>query len=90
VVLGCTTNVAFLIDVLEHPAFAAGDTHTHFVDAHFPAWQGRTDDRLVAAIVAALDIARTHRAGGSRPDQLPEASPWVTLGAWRLSHGSQG
>ncbi len=89
VVLGCTTNIAFLIDVLEHAAFAAGDTHTHFVDAHFPAWHGHRDDRIVAAIVAAIDIARTHRTGPSRPDQLVEASPWGTLGAWRLSHRTQ-
>ena len=31
VVLGPTTNLGFLLDVLAHPAFLAGDTHTGFL-----------------------------------------------------------
>ena len=31
---GIHSNVAFLIGTLEHPAFAAGDMHTGFVEAH--------------------------------------------------------
>jgi acetyl-CoA carboxylase biotin carboxylase subunit len=34
VLLGTTTNTAFLADVVEHPAFAAGATHTGFLDEH--------------------------------------------------------
>jgi acetyl/propionyl-CoA carboxylase alpha subunit len=34
VLLGTTTNTAFLADVVEHPDFAAGDTHTAFLDEH--------------------------------------------------------
>ncbi len=34
VLLGTTTNTAFLADVIEHPDFAAGDTHTGFIDDH--------------------------------------------------------
>ncbi len=38
VIEGITTNVPFLIDILEHPAFIAGQTHTHFIPDHFPKW----------------------------------------------------
>jgi acetyl-CoA carboxylase biotin carboxylase subunit len=38
VVEGITTNIPFLIDVLEHPAFVAGQTHTHFIPDYFPKW----------------------------------------------------
>lgn len=31
---GLVSNIPFLIRTLDHPAFAAGDTHTAFVDAH--------------------------------------------------------
>jgi acetyl/propionyl-CoA carboxylase alpha subunit len=31
---GIRTNIAFLIRVLDHPAFAAGDIHTGFIEAH--------------------------------------------------------
>ncbi|MGD9764965.1 MAG: acetyl-CoA carboxylase biotin carboxylase subunit [Candidatus Binatia bacterium] len=38
VIEGITTNIPFLIDLLEHPAFIAGHTHTHFIADHFPKW----------------------------------------------------
>lgn len=34
VILGVTTNIPFLQALLAHPAFAAGEVHTAFVDAH--------------------------------------------------------
>src|SRR5206468_11228089 len=52
VVLGPTTNLAFLIDVLAHPAFVRGETHTGFLAAHFPAWQPAHDDAVAAALAA--------------------------------------
>lgn len=33
---GLATNRDFLARVLAHPAFAAGEVHTHFIDGHFP------------------------------------------------------
>src|SRR5207249_11470804 len=36
VVLGPTTNLPFLLDVLGHPAFLAADTHTGFLAEHLP------------------------------------------------------
>ena len=37
VALGLTTNRSFLIAVLRHPAFAAGEATTAFIDLYFPA-----------------------------------------------------
>jgi acetyl/propionyl-CoA carboxylase alpha subunit len=86
VVLGCTTGIPFLLDVLEHPAFASGDTHTHFVADHFPTWTGREQHLVIAAIAAAIDTARhQHAAAVPHPDGAAPASPWATLGHWRLS-----
>ncbi len=86
VVLGCTTAIPFLLDVLEHPAFASGATHTHFIAEHYPTWRGREHHRTVAAIAAALDLSRAPVATAT--DRAPAmGSPWSTLGAWRLGQG---
>jgi acetyl/propionyl-CoA carboxylase alpha subunit len=88
VVLGVTTNIAFLSDVLSHPAFVTGSTHTHFLDDHLPQWRP-ADTRLEHAAIAAamhtaLAPAATATNGGRRPRPR---SPWQSLGAWRLGSG---
>ncbi len=85
VILGCTTAIPFLLDVLEHPAFCNGETHTHFVDEHFPAWHGRDRYRTIAAIAAALDAARPQAAAAAVAGSEGGQGPWTTLGHWRLS-----
>ena len=88
VVLGVTTNIAFLSDVLAHPAFAEGATHTHFLDDHIPQWRPADAHLEQAAIAAALHTALapavTTAAGRPRP-----RSPWQALGAWRLGSGER-
>ncbi|MCB9728990.1 MAG: acetyl-CoA carboxylase biotin carboxylase subunit [Deltaproteobacteria bacterium] len=84
---GVTTNLGFLHALVAHPAFAAGDTHTGFIDEHFPeasrTAEAPDQDALIAIAVAELfggGSARATTAGGGRGDT---ASPWHTLGAWR-------
>jgi acetyl/propionyl-CoA carboxylase alpha subunit len=76
VVLGVVTNLARLRAILEHPAFAAGDLHTGFIEQHLALERAPAcpPPLAVAALVAALGASR----GGARPD------PWSSLGAWRL------
>ena len=82
VVLGVVTNRDFLRAVVAHPAFAAGDTHTEFVEEHLATWRAPAGpDRPAAALVAALASRRAPRPGpgeAARP-----AEPWQTLGPWR-------
>jgi len=85
VVLGCATGIPFLLDVLEHPAFVGGETHTHFIEDYLRTWTGREHCRTVAVIAAAVDTARqrpTARANHHNDSVLQ--SPWTTLGHWRL------
>jgi len=80
-ILGVRTNVAFLINVLRHPAFAAGDIHTGFIDACL-------DDLLRVpavseSIAAAAAFARDKGAAG--PVSAPAtaaADPWSDLRGW--------
>src|SRR5262249_41810455 len=83
VVLGPTTNIGFLQDVLAHPAFAAGETHTGFLPEHFAGWRPPDTDASVAAIVAALAGSRPAAPGAAGAVAAPP-TPWQTLGAWRL------
>ncbi len=83
-ILGPTTNLAFLRDVLSHAAFGAGATHTGFLDDHLPAWRPSGSPDLAAALAA---LAPTRPAAGRGSDgagRRHEPSPWDTLGRWRL------
>ena len=61
---GVVTNRDFLVSVLRHPAFLAGDTTTDFIERHRPApVREPTDDALrEAALAAALAAQLTRRA----------------------------
>jgi acetyl/propionyl-CoA carboxylase alpha subunit len=81
-VLGVRTNIPFLIKVLEHPAFQAGDIHTGFIDAHL-------DELLRAAepsdaIRAAAAFARANRTAttASSGSAAAVADPWTDLRGW--------
>nr|WP_274387600.1 biotin carboxylase N-terminal domain-containing protein [Salsipaludibacter albus] len=79
-VTGVVTNLAHLADVLDHPAFAAGDVTTSFLDDHLPDWAPPDlgDHELVA-------VAATLAATADRADPTPD--PWTVLGPWRLAGG---
>jgi acetyl/propionyl-CoA carboxylase alpha subunit len=84
VILGVVTPDGFLIDVLEHPAFVAGETHTGFLDDHGflngdPSAEAVPDDVLLAA--ALQRSARGEAAAGAAAG--PASTPWTELGAWR-------
>lgn len=56
-VQGVTTNRAFLLRVLDHPAYVAGEIDTHFIDRHLRDLLPDADDERApwqAAVVSAL------------------------------------
>jgi propionyl-CoA carboxylase alpha chain len=58
---GITTNREFLVSVLRHPAFLAGDTTTDFIARHRPLSRrvpSDTEQRLAALATALFDRAR--------------------------------
>jgi acetyl-CoA carboxylase biotin carboxylase subunit len=93
-VLGVTTNIEFLRDVIDHPAFRAGDIHTHFLDEHEIVTAERRETPTVvwaAAAIAVRDLqagSRTGSQGGSSVgrgarNDANASDPWWTAGAWR-------
>ena len=61
---GITSNRDFLVNVLRHDAFIAGDTTTDFIERHSPARERDvSEDQLrAAALAAALDSQQARRA----------------------------
>lgn len=51
---GVKTNLPFLKEVLNHPDFLSGDTHTDFVDAHFYKWKELKETPNEVLLAAAL------------------------------------
>jgi acetyl-CoA carboxylase biotin carboxylase subunit len=89
VVLGVRTNIHFLIDILDHPAFCAGHTHTGFIPEHFPNWSPSEGDgaELRMALLAAASIEI--RTPASRPGEAAgeSFSPWRAETKWRIGGG---
>jgi len=87
-VIGTTTNTAFLGRIAAHPAFAAGGVDTGFIDTHRASLLAPpaavTDRELAAAALFALldqqDVAARAAAHSDEPD-----SPWHAVDGWRLN-----
>jgi acetyl/propionyl-CoA carboxylase alpha subunit len=83
VVLGVVTNLARLRAIVAHPAFAAGDLHTGFIEEHLAGHRTPASPPPVA--IAALAVAlRTAGKRGRRA--VPD--PWTRLGSWRIGGGA--
>jgi geranyl-CoA carboxylase alpha subunit len=83
VAFGLNTNRGFLISVLRHPAFAAGDATTGFIERYFPAGsealqRPKLDRRMVG--VAAILLFE------ARESQAVRGQSWSSTGApsWPL------
>jgi len=83
VAFGLNTNRGFLISVVRHPAFAAGDATTAFIERYFPAGsealqRPKLDLRMVA--VAAILLFE------ARESQAVRGQSWSSTGApsWPL------
>ncbi len=80
VLFGLQNNKAFLVDMLNHPVFAAGGATTAFIGAHFPpgseAASGRAPSARALALAAALHYERSARRVS------PLVASWDSSGAF--------
>ena len=89
VVLGVTTNIPFLRDVVAHAAFRRGDLTTNFVSEHFADWQLHTDTPPDVALVAVAisDMLADANRGAAADDSAGDGdrfSPWASLRGFRM------
>jgi 3-methylcrotonyl-CoA carboxylase alpha subunit len=84
VLLGVGTNLGRLQEVLEHPAFRAGELHTGFIEEHLHA-SSKPSSPPAEAIAAAVGALQQTGAGSPGVRASAPGDPWRTLGAWRLA-----
>ncbi|WP_299439592.1 acetyl/propionyl/methylcrotonyl-CoA carboxylase subunit alpha [uncultured Rhodospira sp.] len=87
-VVGVATNLAFLASIAAHPAFAAGEVGTGFIEAHTPDLFPEAvpaDDGVLA--LAALDVLlrRQDDAAAAAARSGDPFSPWHATNGWRLN-----
>lgn len=89
-VAGPKTNLNFLRDLAAHPAFAAADLDTRFIERHrdtlLPAQKPALDDMTLA--LATLGVLHLREETAARQVQRVQAdptSPWALRGNWRIA-----
>ena len=87
-VVGVTTNIGFLGSVTAHPAFAAGELDTGFIEHHradlFPEVQPASDRTLALASLDVL-LRRSDEAKRTAHNSYEPYSPWNLTSGWRLN-----
>ncbi|MFC1587101.1 acetyl-CoA carboxylase biotin carboxylase subunit [Planctomycetota bacterium] len=84
-ILGVKTTIGFLVEVMDHAAFASGETYTNFIPTHFPDWHPKQDDSLLHEAMLGVALYESgckpgaHVAGATR-----QPGPWQTIGRWEI------
>ncbi len=79
---GVRTNLGHLADVVAHPAFAAGEVDTGFLDRHLPDWWPAPATEVDLVAVAA--VLAHHGTGRDEAEAGDPVSPWHRVGPWRV------
>jgi len=90
-ILGLTTNREFLMAVLQHPEFQAGNLHIGFLSQHLPDWKPAppVDDELILSLTLA-GLAGKYNSNSNNSSlngepRIPD--PWQSVGAWQICGG---
>ncbi len=86
IVLGVTTNIAYLRDILAQPAFMAGQTTTNFLADHMADWQpdpAVSEAEWIAAAAFEVLSGSGPMPGVGSGTAETVYDPWQTLTGWR-------
>ena len=84
-VLGVTTNIPYLVRILQHSSFIESQFHTQFLEQNPTLFAKPSDEgkeRLAAALAGAFSKSRRESNGVTALAERPEAA-WSTLTSWR-------
>jgi acetyl/propionyl-CoA carboxylase alpha subunit len=86
VVLGVTTNIPYLLAILQEPTFCQGHTSTSYLQELFPNWQAEPmpEEAWLGAAVFEL-LQRGGKPGGTAvsPENGAAYDPWGETAVWR-------
>jgi 3-methylcrotonyl-CoA carboxylase alpha subunit len=89
VILGVTTNISYLLAILQEPHFLAGQTPTNYLAEHMAEWQPEEVDAEEPWLAAAVF---EHLQGGGKQlggktagfcAEIAQPDPWTGLDSWR-------
>jgi acetyl-CoA carboxylase biotin carboxylase subunit len=88
VILGVTTNIPYLVDILQHPEFKRGRISTSFLEEHMEPWSPSSDtSNSTWLAIAAYEALKESRLTGSSTTIQDGASissdPWNDAAGWR-------
>jgi 3-methylcrotonyl-CoA carboxylase alpha subunit len=95
VLLGLTSNLDFLKEVLAHKEFGAGAVHTTWVEENFSDWTRPhceiLPEILIAAALSEWNTGDSHRTGvnGQEALQTDNYSPWKRSAGYRMFRGGK-
>lgn len=86
IILGVTTNISFLKEVLSHVEFKKGNITTHFIDNYFKDWTTTKNGLPIEAIIALAVYDSIHSKSQEivRYKEADPHSPWKHVGRWRV------
>jgi acetyl-CoA carboxylase biotin carboxylase subunit len=88
-ILGIKTDIEILKNIVTHPEFLSGRTHTDFLQVNLPDWK---PSMTHYDLDKALMVAGVYSSMEKRKPQVTLAgeeieSPWRALGDWRIAGG---
>lgn len=87
-VLGVTTNIPYLVRILEHPNFVNGEFHTQFLETnpeYFERQVTEAHEHLAAGLAGAFSSASKTSETVSTSCSQTSGDVWSSLGSWRNS-----
>ncbi len=85
IILGLTTNIPYMLDILQEAHFQAGETTTNYLAEQFDGWapsfETSDTDLLAIAAVELLSTGNVQASGGGETKQ--SFDPWNEPTAWR-------
>jgi 3-methylcrotonyl-CoA carboxylase alpha subunit len=85
-VLGVTTNIPYLVRILEHPSFAKGQFHTQFLEQNPDDFARRArpaQTALAAALAGAFPARQVVSTAATRQAADRPCGAWESLRGWR-------
>src|SRR6185295_8427725 len=82
-ILGVTTNVPFLIRILDSPVFRDGRIDTRFLDRNEHGLVPAPASDIPAIVQAALEAAVPFDGAAVQGSSAPDRDPWSAASGWR-------
>lgn len=89
VILGVQTSIRFMLDVLEHPEFIAGNTFTNFIDINMKDRINHSMNDLDSILAAGAYAVFNEKPQNVSKVTSEMPTPWQTIGKWEIANSSK-